>query len=385
MSERKQDFVVALMEEVVKNSYNHYGNNYDTLVDDIAKHNVSYRAIWRLIKGDLKKRVISVLSRYQFLYVKSSYYRDYLKIEDLKDHLEGLNETYNLLSDRYSRELLLKLFAYRILGRERVALPLYSDRYWEKRREVLSLISSGETISVPFLDWQLSHFCLNTIGYDIRLFSIPFGILVTFVFKQYEYHRSDVQCKAQNGDYVIDAGGCWGDSALYFAHEVGEKGKVYTFEFIPGNLLIMKKNMQLNPRLNNRIDIIEYPLWHSSGQLLYAIDDGPRSLVSNKRNTEDDREIATISIDDFVTRNNIGRVDLIKMDIEGGELEALEGARETIRKFRPKLAIAVYHNLDHLTTIPNFITSLRLDYRLYLDNFTLAPVETVLFAVPYEI
>lgn len=382
--ERKEDFVVDLMEEVLRNTYNHYGNNYDTLVDDIAKHNVPFSAMCRPIKGYLKKRVISLMSRYRFLYVENSYRQDYLKIENLKDHFEGLNGTYNLLSDRYSRELLLKLFAYRILGRERVALPLFSDWYWRKRREVLSLISSGERISASFLDWELSHFCLKAIGYDVEVFSIPFGVLVTFIFKQYEYHKSEVLCKVQNGDCVIDAGGCWGDSALYFAHEVGEKGKVYTFEFIPSNLLIMKKNMLLNPLLNERIEIIEHPLWYASGQSLYAIDDGPRSLVSKKRNTDDDREITTMSIDDFVTRNSIGRVDLIKMDIEGAELEALEGAQETIRKFRPKLAIAVYHNLNHLATIPSFIASLGLDYRLYLDNFTLAPVETVLFALPNQ-
>ena len=51
------------------------------------------------------------------------------------------------------------------------------------------------------------------------------------------------------GDYVIDAGGCYGDTALYFANEVGAKGKVFTYEFIPSNLTFLDKNISLNQLL----------------------------------------------------------------------------------------------------------------------------------------
>ena len=68
------------------------------------------------------------------------------------------------------------------------------------------------------------------------------------------------------------------------------------------------------------------------------------------------------------------------MDIEGAELDALRGAENSIRKFRPKLAISVYHKLDHYWEIAQFIDSLGLGYRFALRHFTIHAEESVLFA-----
>ena len=76
----------------------------------------------------------------------------------------------------------------------------------------------------------------------------------------------------------------------------------------------------------------------------------------------------------------ISKVDFIKMDIEGAEINALNGARKTIQKFRPKLAIAVYHSIKEHYTIPQLIKEIEPGYRLYLDHFTIHEEETVLFA-----
>jgi hypothetical protein len=75
------------------------------------------------------------------------------------------------------------------------------------------------------------------------------------------------------------------------------------------------------------------------------------------------------------------KVTFIKMDIEGAELEALKGARNTICRHRPKLAICVYHRQEDLVTIPQYILSLHEDYRLYLRHYGDFCTETVLYAV----
>ena len=61
-------------------------------------------------------------------------------------------------------------------------------------------------------------------------------------------------------------------------------------------------------------------------------------------------------------------------------MDALLGAEQTIRSHRPKLAISVYHSLQDFVRMPDWITSLDLGYKLYLDHFTIHEEETVLFA-----
>jgi hypothetical protein len=58
----------------------------------------------------------------------------------------------------------------------------------------------------------------------------------------------------------------------------------------------------------------------------------------------------------------------------------LKGAEHTIRRFRPNLAIALYHGDNDFIDIPNYLESLKLEYELFLDHFTIHREETILFA-----
>src|SRR5690606_21058481 len=89
---------------------------------------------------------------------------------------------------------------------------------------------------------------------------------------------------------------------------------------------------------------------------------------------------STISIDDFVRENNPEKIDFIKMDIEGAETFSLDGAMETIKTFKPKLAISVYHSLPDFYNILRMIKDLNLGYKFFLRHATIHSQETVLFA-----
>jgi hypothetical protein len=111
--------------------------------------------------------------------------------------------------------------------------------------------------------------------------------------------------------------------------------------------------------------------------LKYSIN-GPATKLTNNQN--DSFQASTLSIDDFVAKDGLARVDFIKMDIEGSELRALRGVERTIRTFGPKLAISVYHNPDDLTTISNYLADLGMGYEFFLGHFTIYRGETILFA-----
>jgi FkbM family methyltransferase len=94
-----------------------------------------------------------------------------------------------------------------------------------------------------------------------------------------------------------------------------------------------------------------------------------------------DALINVVDIDTFVKENKIEKVDFIKMDIEGAELDAVIGAQDTIRLFKPALAICVYHKREDIWNIPIKIKETRKDYKLFLDQHGIWMGETVLYAV----
>ncbi len=69
------------------------------------------------------------------------------------------------------------------------------------------------------------------------------------------------------------------------------------------------------------------------------------------------------------------------MDIEGLELSALQGAKESIKKYKPNLAICIYHKNSDIVDIPKFIIDLNLGYKLYIRHYSMCTEETVLYAV----
>ena len=69
-------------------------------------------------------------------------------------------------------------------------------------------------------------------------------------------------------------------------------------------------------------------------------------------------------IDDLVREFDLNRVDFIKMDVEGMEVQSLRGAAETIRKWKPRLAISAYHFHDDIYEIAKLIHSMCPDYQI---------------------
>ena len=68
-------------------------------------------------------------------------------------------------------------------------------------------------------------------------------------------------------------------------------------------------------------------------------------------------------------RKNLPRVDYIKLDIEGAELDMLHGAAKTISRWKPKMAISAYHKSEDLWTPASYVKSLRSDYEFKFRHY----------------
>jgi FkbM family methyltransferase len=284
------------------------------------------------------------------------------------------------LSDTGSRILLAQLIAYRLLGLTKVRLrsaeDTQSDRdFYAKLQDLVSSEFSpycSGLFEVPCYD-------LRRIGLNFRCYTIPFAINTEFRNQQY----ATEQVHIQTGDWVLDCGACWGDTSLWFADQAGPAGRVFSFEFIPTSLDILQANLAMNPELSKSIELVTHPVAEKSGNMIRCQDNGAAStfkIVSTEDPTGPCVEARTISIDDWAASRSPDKVDFIKMDIEGAELDALRGAIKTLTHYRPRLAIALYHRPEDLYQIPDFLESLKLGYQFHLKHPTSAGFETVLLA-----
>jgi hypothetical protein len=87
-------------------------------------------------------------------------------------------------------------------------------------------------------------------------------------------------------------------------------------------------------------------------------------VVLRPRNAHPALEVTLTTIDKLVAELGLPRVDFIKMDIEGAEVRALNGARNTIARFKPRMAITAEHNPNDERDIPDAVRRIRPDYRV---------------------
>lgn len=198
------------------------------------------------------------------------------------------------------------------------------------------------------------------------------------------------KCQAVAGDFVIDAGACDGRTSLAFAKQsVG--GKVYAFEPDPGNLksirLFLDKALQdKSPLISAAAGIVEiapYALFSSEASLNFSSNKKGSSTLSGLHDGVN-IEVSALSLDLYVERYSVPRVDLVSIDVEGAESHVLDGMVSTIERFRPKLQISMYHRKPDLFNLAFQVERMYPNCAFYLGHHNTYSTETDLYVVPLE-
>jgi FkbM family methyltransferase len=166
------------------------------------------------------------------------------------------------------------------------------------------------------------------------------------------------------GDIVLDCGASDGD----FTREALQAGAklVVSIEISPAAVECLRRNLA-EPVAQGRAIIYPKGVWDSDGSLTLNVSDSnfaANSVVLHPEGSHHDVEVSLTTIDKIVSELGLPRVDFIKMDIEGAEVKALAGARDTITRFKPRLSIATEHKPDDEVTIPKAVRNLRADYQM---------------------
>lgn len=157
--------------------------------------------------------------------------------------------------------------------------------------------------------------------------------------------RSKLYALVNKGDIVLDVGTNIGETLLNFAKLAGTKGFVYGFEPDNVNFANLRRNIALNDFQN--VHVFNFGISDKQEAVkLYRVD--PHNLGMNRILAESEASqfddftaIETRTLDDVIAENDIRRLDVIKIDIEGYEMHALRGAKGVLAKFRPRLFIEV--------------------------------------------
>ena len=161
------------------------------------------------------------------------------------------------------------------------------------------------------------------------------------------------------GDIAIDGGAYDGGTAIAFA-KCG--AKVFAFEMDAVNY---KKCMARLERFGEGNIILEnLGLSNKEGEEKYF-----SWNTASRKNASGNLTAKFIDLDTYVARKNLPRVDYIKLDIEGAELEMLYGAAKTITRYKPKMAVSAYHRPEDLWTLATYVKSLRSDYEFEFRHY----------------
>jgi len=200
---------------------------------------------------------------------------------------------------------------------------------------------------------------------------IPDGLW--WLGKYTQYFDEDIIAPKEH-EVFIDGGSLDGEDCVHFINWCkGKFDAVYAFEPDTENL---DKMRAIADKYDN-FNICTTGLWNDDGELRFS-----SGIKENCSICEDGNTVIKVSSIDNILMGKAATY--IKMDIEGSEIEALKGAEKTIKQYRPRLAVCVYHKPEDIIEIPKKILELNPNYKFWIRHYSYLQTETVLYAVDDE-
>ena len=215
--------------------------------------------------------------------------------------------------------------------------------------------------------WKMSERFLS-------FFLGEFGELVApHVFKDFSWLRTEGpyclnEVDIQKGDVVLDFGANIG---LFSAAAASVGARVYGFEPVP---FIADYFRQTADLYDGQIDVVNCAVTDHTGEIdFYEVEPGfhdiGESSILNRNVGGGEghfikKKVPSITVDDFVEKEGLERVDFLKADMEGAERYMLQGARKTLQTYAPKLALCTYHLPDDKEVMTRIIKESNPDYQI---------------------
>lgn len=346
--------------------------------------------------------------------------------------MKELKQVYGLLEDKISRDIWINKLNYLITGQERYLEYIVNTYpHWRllegrllddvanacKGRQIIAYGAgddAGKLLGNPRCRRAVACFCdqkadkqkdgidgfqvispeellkehadaaiiISSIMYEkeIRVYLEQGGIPGEHIFALRDYivkgedrqYFDEEFIKFEDNEIFVDAGSCDLQTTINMRRYCPSLKKAFAYE--PDSVNVETCLRRKREEGLSWIEVLPYGTWSGSAKLRFISAAGWNSKLS-----KDGTAIVPLrSVDETIHE----RVTFIKMDVEGAELESLKGARDTIRQYKPKLAVCIYHKPEDMYEIPLYIKSLAPEYKFYVRHYSCEKYETVLYAIP---
>lgn len=354
------------------------------LEDEESKKIFLQRVLYRM-SGDMEHifRIASYSNAFKF----EDLYSRYLEIDE-KYHIYSRMDVLNFLISKDYKEKKIILFGVGNWGRmiyqllDCVGIEVFAvwDNHKAGETFFRHTVRKPETddilleqglflISSPVYAEEMSA-QLREMGIQEETIFLP-DINSIIAYYGTPYFDPDFFKPKKNAVFID--GGAWGmETAIDFSKQCPDYKQIYSFE--PDAINYARCENTIKEKQLKNMKVFPCGLWEEEGVLHFtrAGDDGGGSFIGEDGTT-------TVQVDsiDHVLQGE--RADFIKMDIEGSELSALEGAKQTIQKYKPWLAICLYHKPDDIFEIPLYIKELVPEYKMGIRHYSTYVYDTVLY------
>lgn len=235
----------------------------------------------------------------------------------------------------------------------------------QTRRDLADHEPHWQSLYNDLFDDTSRQVCQDILGYRL---TGDYSRLNAYDYRPWDqYFESFI---GQRLNVFVDAGGYDGDTTEQFCRRYPDYQRVYLFE--PSSTNMAKARQRLAGVRD--IEYVEQGVSNACGTLSFSSELGSASIVSEQGAVT----IPVTTIDTYIQEP----VSLIKMDLEGWELNSLKGAELHIRNDVPVLAISAYHHPSDFWRIREYIRSFNLPYDLLMRHYSESWTETVLYFVP---
>lgn len=247
--------------------------------------------------------------------------------------------------------------------------PHLGWRFWLSEPECILDQTDAISAALDCMDDEVSQRCMLEIAAFRLGLNTAYG---SFQHAENQYFNlltlNDQQGKAL---HFVDGGAYNGDTYLELC-SVADVQTAYLFEPETANFAQLTKNVAQTGR---KAQCLPLGLSDSYRILNFNAGSGEGAAISENGTAH----IAVAALDDVLSGST---VDFIKLDVEGAELLALNGARKLIDRSRPVLALSLYHRPEDLWELPLALADICEDYRFHVRQHYFNSFDSVLYAVP---